>query len=254
MPGSQIELTFLGTGTSHGIPVPGCACAVCVSSNPKNKRFRASVLLRWMNKTILVDMATEFRLQAIACDIKKIDAILVTHDHADHLHGIDDIRSYSSEALPLYARAETLDSIRKRFDYIFKNHDEGGGVPRLNLIPVRGSFLIGDCTVIPVPLLHGSGKVLGFRFGNIAYCTDCNAIPDESKKLLMNLEVLILDGLRHETHSTHFSIGEALREISVLKPKTAYLTHLCHRVDHEALSRNLPDNVFAPYDGLKILS
>jgi len=247
-----MHLTFLGTGTSHGIPVVGCNCNICRLRGTKNERSRASVLFEVNGKNILVDTATEFRLQAVRQGIRRVDALLLTHDHADHLHGIDDLRPLCNPSIPVHAAPPVLEEIRKRFDYIFHEHTEGGGTPSLDLIPIESAFTIDGISVIPIPLMHGSKPVYGYRIGSTAYCTDCSFIPEASRPLLEDLEVLVIDGLRMERHSTHFSIPQALDEIARIKPRCAYLTHLCHTVEHDALGRILPDNVFVSYDGLSL--
>jgi len=245
-----MKLTFLGTGTSHGIPVVGCQCRVCKMRDTRNERTRASVFFEVNGKTILIDTATEFRLQAIREGIRRIDACLLTHDHADHLHGIDDLRPLCKPPIAVHAAPDVLAEVRRRFDYIFMDHAEGGGTPVLELVPIKQAFQAAGIGVTPIPLMHGSKRVLGFRIGKVAYCTDCSAIPETSRPLLENLDTLVIDGLRMERHSTHFSIPETLREIAGLRPRQAYLTHLCHAVEHDELSHSLPANVFVAYDGL----
>lgn len=247
------KLIFLGTGTSHGIPVPGCNCGVCRSENTRNRRTRCSVVFQTDGRNILVDTATELRLQCLANNISRIDAVLMTHDHADHIHGIDDLRSFSSHArIPVYGQPELIDRIRDRFHYIFTEHIEGGGIPDLELIGIENEFNIKTTTILPVPLFHGSMRIFGYRIGNIAYCTDCSRIPDESYPLLENLDVLVIDGLRFEKHSTHFSVDEALAEIKKINPRQAYLTHMCHHLDHDELEKHTPGNVHVAYDGLTV--
>ncbi len=248
------KLVFLGTGTSHGVPMIGCNCDVCKSNNPKNKRTRTSVCINTKGKTILIDTSPDFHNQAIKNNLNKIDAVLITHDHADHLHGIDDIRPLCSKtAIPLFSSEYYINSIKNRFDYIFKEHNEGGGVPKINLIAVKETFQFDNIPITPIPLLHGSKEVFGFRIGNIAYCTDCNYIPEPSINLLKNLDVLIIDALRYTPHSTHFSVDEALEEIKRIKPRIAYFTHMCHNIDHDKLAKELPHNVYPAFDGLEII-
>lgn len=246
------ELTFLGTGTSHGIPVPGCNCEVCNSSDIRNRRSRPSVLFRVNDIQILIDTAPEFRLQALDAKLRHLDGVLFTHDHSDHLHGIDDLRPFSRNNLPVYGSNHVLGQIRKRFPYIFREPIEGGGTPRLKLHPVTSVFNIKGVSILPVPLNHGRASIFGYRMGPVAYCTDCSSIPRESMEMLGDLDILVLDALRFKRHSTHFSVEEALEVIEELKPGCSYLTHLCHDVDHAKLEAALPDNVRLAHDGLRV--
>ena len=249
-----MEITVLGSGTSGGIPEPGCTCPVCRSDNPKNKRTRCSVLVRSDNISVLIDTATEFRLQAIRENIDHIDAVLLTHTHADHVSGLDDIRNFTRRnPVPVYGSRETIREIRERFGYIFRETQTGGGKPRIILSAMDSPVDINGLTAEPIPVRHGNLDVLAYRIGGFAYATDCNSIPEESLRRLKDLDLLIIDGLKQTPHETHFSIPEALEIIRILKPKKALLTHFCHRVDHAVLEKELPDNVEPAYDGLKII-
>ena len=249
-----MKVRVLGSGTSSGVPVIGCNCPVCTSNNPKNKRSRASVLIEIDEKSILIDTATEFRLQAIAAGIERIDAILFTHAHADHVHGLDDLRPLSHhKAINMYADAQSRTEIESRFSYIFAPPGQGGGVPQVRMHTIgRGQVRVAGVTVQPVPVYHGSLPILGYRIGPFAYITDCSSIPEESYEILKGLDVLIIDALRYRPHPTHFSIDEALTVIDRISPKQAYLTHLCHNVEHEQLAGELPEGVGPAYDGLEI--
>ncbi len=236
-----MELTFLGTGTSHGIPVITCSCKVCGSRHAKNRRLRSSVYIKSELSSILIDTTPEFRLQAITHKIDKIDGVLYTHTHADHLHGIDDIRPFSvKKDIPLYGRNEDLKEISDRFPYIFNTTPQiGGGKPNLKTIPVIDKFKIGDLEITPIPIKHGVLDIYGYRINNIAYLTDCSGIPKESYKLLEGLDVLILGALRYKEHSTHFNIDQAITEIKHINPKSAYLTHICHDINHHSFIKEL---------------
>lgn len=252
----QLDITILGTGTSHGIPVIGCECPVCNSTDPRNHRYRCSALLRYQGRSVLIDTATELRLQAIRAGMRDLDALLFTHSHADHVGGLDDVRVFSERRgapIPVFGDQDCLEDIRRRFAYIFtETLQRGGGKPRLELTPIRGPFDLLGLPVQPVPVFHGLLPVLGYRFGPLAYVTDCNRIPRESMGMLRGLDVLVLDALRHRPHSTHFTVAEALGVIEDLRPARAYLTHMTHDLDHEATNAELPPGVELAYDGLSL--
>lgn len=249
-----MEVTVLGSGTSHGVPVIGCSCPVCTSPNPKNKRTRASILIRKENSGILIDTSTDFRFQALREDIDSLDAILVTHAHADHIHGLDDIRTLSRQKpLPVYATESTLKEIQNRFDYIFKETQHGGGKPNIDLeILSRRPLNLGNIDFVPVPVKHGDLDIVGFRFGPAAYLTDCSFISEESYELLKGITVLIIGALRYRKHATHFSIDEAVDAARRMNAQRTFFTHLCHDVDHETLEQELPADIRPAYDGMKI--
>ncbi len=248
-----MKITVLGSGTSHGVPMISCACEVCTSTDPHDKRSRPSIVVRFETGTILVDTAPELRLQAVANGLTRVDAVLFTHTHADHAHGIDDLRAYNIRqggALPIYGSQASMDDIRARFGYIFQSNPFGGGIPMLDLHAVDGPFEVVGQTVVPVTVLHGYLPVYGYRFGRFAYVTDCSLIPDVSMALLQDLDVLILDALRYREHPTHFNIPQALGIIAQLQPRQAYLTHLTHDIMHRRDGRELPNGVELAYDGL----
>jgi len=253
------QLVFLGTGTSHGVPMIGCGCATCTSDNPKNHRTRCAVVVGLPEGNLLVDTPPELRLQLVRERIGLIHAVLYTHEHADHLFGLDDARIfplYLGRELPIYCEANVEAVIRCSFGYAFDpavRDYPAGGVPKLvfRRIDTRPFQVLG-ARVIPVRLEHGRYQVLGFRWGNVAYCTDVKAIPPESMALLQDLDVLILDCLRHEPHVTHMNMEEALETIRRLTPRRALLTHMSHRLEHEATSRTLPAGVELAYDGLRV--
>ena len=255
--GAFMKITFLGTGTSHGVPMIACRCAVCRSKDPKNHRTRPSIVITLdKDKNILVDTSPELRLQVIQCDIDHIDAILFTHAHADHLHGLDDVRAYSEiqgTSIPCYGSPETLDRLSTVFEYAFRLQHLGGGIPQLELVTIDGPFQLFGVKFVPIDLLHGKTEVLGFRIGNFAYATDCNQISPTSMDLLSGLEVLVLDAIRWEPpHPTHFTIPESLEIVKQLNPKQTYFTHMTHDVEHHSTNARLPENVQLAYDGLVV--
>ena len=265
-------MTVLGSGTSHGVPSIGCDCAVCHSTDPRDRRTRPSILIELLDardaggrapvgstianavRYILVDTATDLRAQALACDVRRVDAILFTHSHADHVLGLDEVRRYNAmqrSPIGCYGDAQTLADLRCIFSYIFEPpRQRGGGLPELTLFNIAGPFTMGGVEIVPVPLFHGRLPVLGFRIGRFAYLTDCNRIPDESWLLLDGVRVVILDALRDRPHSTHFSVSEALDVLARLKPERAYFTHICHDLPHAATCARLPHGVELSYDGL----
>lgn len=256
----RLELVCLGTGTSHGVPVIGCDCRVCRSADPRDRRDRAAVLVRWRGRTILVDTPPELRLQLLRARVYHVDAVLYTHTHADHLFGLDDVRIFSSRsgrATPVYGTPSTLANLQQQFFYAFSGPSIGGGVPRLELHPIDPPdqpFPVEGMLVQPIPVLHGPTTVLGFRFGDVAYVTDTNQIPPASLEQLRGLDVLILDALREQPHPTHFSVSEALAVVAELRPRRTYLTHICHDLLHAETNQRLPPGVELAYDGLTIAS
>lgn len=248
-----MRVTFLGTGTSTGVPVIACRCRVCTSDDPRNRRLRPSILLEWEGRRILVDSSSDFRQQALHHRIDRLDAVLYTHCHADHVMGLDDLRIYNfrqREDLPVYGSAATLEDIRRTFWYAFSETQEGGGKPQLALRPVEEPFDLFGTRVEPLPLLHGTLPVFGYKIGRFAYCTDCNRIPEASMKALSSLEVLVIDALRPTPHPTHFSLPETLELLKDLRPARSYLIHMGHELDHAETERTLPPSVRLAYDGL----
>jgi phosphoribosyl 1,2-cyclic phosphate phosphodiesterase len=248
------RVTMLGSGTSTGVPVIGCRCAVCTSDNPKNKRTRPGLKLEFDGgPVVLVDTPTDLREQALRFGLPRLDAVLFTHPHADHIFGLDDIRIFNfrqGRAIPCYGSEATLAALRRTFAYVFEAGQEGGGKPQLDLIPVRAPIELLGRTVVPVPVWHGAMEVFGYRIGCFAYVTDCNVIPDTSFELLAGVEILILDALRYRPHSTHFSVGEALEAAERIGARRTILTHFSHDVDHDAPAVHLPEGVELGYDGL----
>ncbi len=252
-----MRLLFLGTGTSYGVPMIGCDCDVCRSSDPRDKRTRASVLVKLGGGNVLIDTATELREQALRNGVTRIDAVLFTHAHADHLHGIDDLRRFSGmqrRRVPVYGDVKMIAHIRRSHEYIFSDPDFtlGWGIPRLDLKPLDGPVEICGRTVTPVPIFHGAQTILGYRIGRLAYLTDCSGIPESSVPLLEGLHTLVLDALRERPHPTHYSLPEALAVVERLKPERAYFTHIAHDLAHAATESRLPENVRMAYDGLEV--
>jgi phosphoribosyl 1,2-cyclic phosphate phosphodiesterase len=247
-----LTLTILGSGTSTGVPVLGCHCPVCRSTEPRNSRTRCSALFEWAGHKVLVDTATDFRQQALREGIEQIDCVLYTHAHADHVHGIDDLRTFSltsGRAIPVYASPGVLERIQGLFNYIFSEIDAPGYRPRLQVNEVTGPFKLFGQLVTPVPLVHGTGESLGYRVGNLAYVVDCSAIPETSWRLLQGLDVLVIDALRFRGHESHFSIGEAIEVARRLRVPRTLLTHLTHDIDYPRDAENLPAGVEFAYDG-----
>ncbi len=248
-----MKVTFLGTGTSTGVPVIGCRCRVCSSDDPRDKRLRPSILMEWEGRKILVDSSSDFRQQALLHGIDRLDAVLYTHCHADHVMGLDDLRIYNFRqrtVLPAYGNPETLEDLRRTFWYAFTETQEGGGKPQMDLRTVDGPFDLEGRRVQPVPLWHGRMPVLGYRIGGFAYCTDCNRIPESSVPLLDSLEVLVIDALRHTPHPTHFCLKETLTALALLRPRRAYLFHMSHELGHAETEQTLPPSIRLAYDGL----
>ena len=256
MPGTR-TFTFLGTGTSVGVPMLGCDCAVCRSLDPRNNRYRCAALVTTPRGRILIDTPPELRLQLLRERVGFVHAILYTHYHADHLFGLDDVRPFARHLggpVPLYCTDDTEQKIREAFACAFTDEARTNSslfVPKLTFHRITADpFAVLGERVVPVPLLHGGFDVLGFRFDDVAYCTDVSGIPADSWPRLEGLRVLVLDALRPHPHPGHFSIDQALEVIARLKPGRAYLTHMTHEVDHETTNRRLPPGVELAYDGL----
>jgi phosphoribosyl 1,2-cyclic phosphate phosphodiesterase len=228
-----MKVTILGSGTSTGVPMVGCNCKVCSSDDPRDKRTRASLLVQYNGRNILIDASTDLRSQALREVIQRVDAVLFTHSHADHVNGIDDLRGFHflhKEIIPCFGSRATFDTLLNGFSYIFHEHEGSGYTPILKPVEVSDPFDLFGVTVIPVQLRHGRTEALGFRIGNFAYLTDCNSIPESSLELLEGLDLLIIDGLRWNPHPFHFNIEEAIAATTPLKPMRTILTHLSHDV------------------------
>ena len=251
-----MTVTFLGTGTSTGVPVVGCHCAVCSSDDPRNTRLRQSVKIVMNGKVFIIDTTPDLRLQLLRDPIPRLDFILFTHSHSDHLMGLDDIRPFNfrqREPIAAYANPMTAKAVRRAFSYIWNDTQIGGGKPQLDLHEVAGPFGHDGVHIVPIPVLHGEWTILGFRIGSFAYITDTNGIPDDSMRLLQGIEVLAIDGLRvSPRHPTHFTIGEAIEAAQKIGAKDTWLIHLTHDIDHETVERTLPAGVRLAYDGLRL--
>ncbi len=247
-------VTFLGSGTSTGVPVVGCHCRVCTSDDPRNNRLRQSVKIEANGKSFLIDTTPDLRLQLLRFPTPRLDFILFTHSHSDHLMGLDDIRPFNfrqREAIHAFANAATAKAIRRVFSYIWEGTQLGGGKPQLELHEVATAFTHDGVSIVPIPVHHGEWTILGYRIGPFAYITDTNGIPDSSMELLDGIETLAIDGLRPSPpHPTHFTIGEAIDVARQIGPRETWLIHLTHDVDHGVVERTLPHGVHLAYDGL----
>ena len=253
----MLNVYFLGTGTSQGIPVIGSSHPVCLSSDPRDKRLRVSVWIHWDNYSYVIDCGPDFRQQMLTSKCPKLDGILFTHEHSDHTAGIDDIRPFFFRQgdIPIFAHQRVIDSLIKRFDYIFETENKYPGAPAVHINEVKNGqpFTIGDKTVVPVNAWHGGLQVFAFRIGDFAYMTDVKEIEEQEKEKLKGVKVLVVSALREKPHETHFNLEEALDFINEIKPERAYLTHISHMMGfHGEVQEKLPENVFLAYDNLQI--
>jgi phosphoribosyl 1,2-cyclic phosphate phosphodiesterase len=249
-----MRVTFLGTGTSQGVPTIGCNCAVCTSKNPYDNRLRCSIWIEIKGKHLIIDTSSDFRQQMLTANVPRIDAILFTHAHKDHVSGLDDIRAYNAiqnGAIDAYANAQTVRQIREEFSYIFKE-PKYPGIPQLNLNVIGlNPFTIQDIEIIPIEVIHYKLPILGYRIGNFTYITDASYISEEMKNCIKGTDTLIINALRKEKHISHFTLEESLAVIEEIKPRRAYLTHISHQMGlYEVVSQELPPNVFLAYDNL----
>ncbi len=253
-----MKILFLGTGTSTGVPSLCCDCEVCLSDDPKNKRLRASILVSENDQNILIDTSTDLRQQCLSNKVRHIHHVLFTHHHADHVHGIDELRSFNyfnQIVIPCFGNQFTVQELTKKFSYIFANSavQKGGGLPQLTLETVgEEAFTVGGVSVDPLEITHGKMTILGYKINNTAYITDCSDIPEKTQKKLFGLDLMIINALGFAPHPTHFNLDQALLAIETLKPKRALLTHINHKFDHSAISKELPRNVELAYDGLTV--
>ena len=250
---SELRVTVLGSGTSHGVPMIGCDCPVCTSPDPRDHRTRTSVRIETQDRSLLIDTTPELRLQCLACDVRRVDAVLFTHGHADHVVGLDDLRRFNhlqGTSLPCYADRVTAAGLVRMFDYAFKElPNYKSAKPQLDMIEIDGPFEVEGVHVVPVPLFHGDLPILGFRVGAFAYCTDCSRIPEPSFPLLEDLDVLILDGLRRRPHPTHFNLDQAVDAARIIGAKQTFFTHIAHALGHETTNAELPATMALSYDG-----
>ena len=252
----ELKVTFLGTGTSQGIPVIGSTHPVCLSSNSKDKRLRVSVLIEWNDYTYIIDCGPDFRQQMLRSRCTKLDGIIFTHEHADHTAGLDDIRPFFFRQgdIPVYAHQRVLKELERRFDYIFETENKYPGAPNVIKNVVKNEpFKLDDISVIPINGMHYKLQVFGYRFKDFAYLTDMKTIEEQELNKLKNLKVLVLNALREEQHISHFNLDEALKLIEQLQPERAYLTHISHLLGfHDEVQQKLPENVYLAYDNLQI--
>lgn len=252
-----MKITVLGSGTSTGVPLVGCSCETCLSTDSRDKRLRPSILVESDTTTVVIDTSADFRYQMLRENVQKIDAVVFTHHHFDHIGGFDDVRAFNfmlRKALPVYLMQETMDNLERTFIYAFTDTGQkGGGVPIVvQHIIDTATFTVGDIDFTPIPMLHGKMRVNGYRIGNFAYCTDTNFISEESFALLHNLDILILDALRYEAHTTHFNVDQALAAAQRIGARQTYFTHIAHNIKHDDLESRLPPGVAICYDGLQL--
>jgi phosphoribosyl 1,2-cyclic phosphate phosphodiesterase len=254
----RLRLTILGSGSSMGIPTLGCHCRVCSSSDVRDRRTRSSLLLSFEGRNVVIDSSADFRQQALREHLERLDAVVLTHAHADHILGLDDIRPFNLKRngpIPVYGSRETLEVVRRTFAYIFEDVNPYSSLPAIQLVPIDGPFdpfgVAGrPLVLVPVPAWHGPLPVLGFRVGRAAYLTDFSTVPETSKQLLRGLDDLILDALRDVPHPMHSTVSQSLALVAELQPRRAWFTHICHDLPHEETNRRLPAHVRLAYDGL----
>jgi len=252
----QATLTVLGSGTSMGVPTIGCACAVCCSKDPRDRRTRPSVMISYAGHHVLIDTTPDFREQALREKIMHLDAVLYTHTHADHILGLDDLRPltyrHKPGKLPLYATPRACEFLRNMFHYIFEAKYKFGGLAQVDLQPIDGPVELFGARFEPLTVIHGETPILGFRFGSAAYLTDHSEVPAETLEKLHGLDILFLDALRYTPHPTHSTVEQSLKIVDAVKPKRTFFTHICHDLPHEATNAALPPGVRLAFDGMKL--
>ncbi|MBA2362666.1 MAG: MBL fold metallo-hydrolase [Chloroflexia bacterium] len=255
MTDARLTLRFLGTGGSFGVPMLACPCAVCASPDSRDKRLRTSALVTVNDQRLLIDASPDLRAQGIEHGVNRVDAVLFTHDHADHVGGIDDLRAYNLRQdgkLSCYGDARTLAAIQSRFDYIFSSRPALGSRPQLDLCEINGPFTLWGQEITPLQVMHGEQPITGYRIGDLAYITDASSLPEETVAAVRGVNVLALNALRHEPHPLHLSLDEAIEMARRIGAKRTYFMHLGHELEHEGTSRLLPEGIKLAYDGLKI--
>ncbi len=251
-----MKVIILGCATSTGVPIIGCHCPVCISDDPKNERTRCSLFIEIKGNNILIDSSTDLRFQALKHGITRLDAVLYTHSHADHTHGIDDLRTFNfvnDMVIPCYANRQTITNLKNNFGYIFDGVSSAGGKPKLELNVVENEFDFEGIIITPIEINHSKWMILGYRIGNMAYLTDCSGIPDESLEKLKGLDLLILSALRYREHPAHFNVEQAVEMAQRINPKHAVFTHMGHEIDYDTLLSELPDNIVPAYDGMEVV-
>ncbi len=254
---AKLKITFLGTGTSQGVPVIGCTCDVCQSTDPKDNRTRTSILVENEQTRFVIDTGPDFRQQCLREKVDKLDAVLFTHEHKDHIAGLDDVRAFNfihKMVMPIYATPNVVNALKREYAYIF-SEDKYPGIPEIKIVGIdKDRFTIGTLEVTPIDVSHYRMPVKAYRINDFAYITDANMIEEEELKKLQGLDVLVLNALRRESHISHFTLSEAIELVSVLKPKKAYLIHMSHQIGkHQDVQAELPENIELAFDGLQLI-
>lgn len=249
------RIVFLGTGTSNGIPVIGCKCSTCTSSDPRNHRYRCGFFVEAQGSSLLIDTPVELRLALLRSEISETDAVFFTHEHADHICGFDDLKALAerrTRSLPCYALQRTAEVLRQRFDYVTTPNPPGGGVPNVKIYPIEAPVVVSSMTVVPLRVLHGRLEILGFRIGSVAYITDCSDIPEPTMEALEGIRLLVLGALRHRKHPTHMNVKAATAIAKRVSPDMTLFTHIAHDLEHASVEATLPAGIRMAYDGLEI--